>query len=149
MKTPRARCVTRFARDERGAALVEFAIIATVLMILMFGIIDFGRALYTKNSLTNAAREGGRYAAVLLNPAANMAAIQDTVIAHMSPLGGATLTRDEIDVVFNEVAGKLQSVTTTINYPFEPITPIAGLVGLDPLTLRASAQFRWELGGST
>lgn len=139
----------RFARDESGAALVEFAIISTVLMILMFGIIDFGRALYTKNSLTNAAREGGRYAAVILNPQANMTAIQDTVIAHMSPLGGATLTRDEVSVVFNEVAGKLQSVTTTIDYPFEPITPIARLVGLDPLTLRASAQFRWELGGST
>ncbi len=150
MTTPRVKRVTRFARDEGGAALVEFAIIATVLMILMFGIIDFGRALYTKNSLTNAAREGGRYSAVLLNPAANLTAIQDTVIAHMSPLGGATLTRDEIDVVFNEVAGKgLQSVTTTINYPFEPITPIARLVGLDPLTLRASAQFRWELGTPT
>ena len=64
MKTPRARRVVRFVRDERGAALVEFAMISVVLMILIFGIIDFGRALYTKNSLTNAAREGGRYAAV-------------------------------------------------------------------------------------
>ena len=149
MKTPRARRVVRFVRDERGAALVEFAMISVVLMILIFGIIDFGRALYTKNSLTNAAREGGRYAAVLLAPEANTSAIQDTVIAHMSPLGGASLTRDEVVVSFNAVGGKVQSITTTINYPFEPITPIARLIGLDPLTLRASAQFRWEYSITT
>jgi Flp pilus assembly pilin Flp len=49
---------TRFARRERGAAAVEFALVAPVLLILVFGVIDFGRALYVVNVLTAAMREG-------------------------------------------------------------------------------------------
>lgn len=150
MKTRVGRASRSFARDESGAALVEFALISIVLLILLFGIIDFGRMLYTKNSLTNAAREGGRYAAVMENPPASVDSIKSIVIAHMSPLGGDTLTASEIDVAFNYggAGSVLQSTTVTINYPFNPLTPIWSFIGGDSLrTLRASAQFRWELGG--
>lgn len=49
---------------ERGAALVEFALVLSVLVLLLFGIIEFGRAYNTKISLTHASREGVRVLAV-------------------------------------------------------------------------------------
>src|ERR1044072_475264 len=52
-------------RSERGAALVEFALVVPLLMMMMCAAIDFGLAVYTLNNLTAAVREGGRYAAVI------------------------------------------------------------------------------------
>lgn len=60
---PRRRRRDR-ARDERGAAAVEFALLLLPLLLLTFGIIEFGRAYNTKLSLTHAAREGVRVVAV-------------------------------------------------------------------------------------
>lgn len=49
---------------ERGNALVEFAIASTAMLMVMFGIIDFGRALYTYHLIADGARQGARYAMV-------------------------------------------------------------------------------------
>ena len=55
----------RFLRNERGAALVEFALVVSVIFLpLVFGVIEFGRATWIKTTLTAAAREGVRYAIV-------------------------------------------------------------------------------------
>src|SRR5262249_25698707 len=54
-------------RDEGGTALVEFALIAPLLFLLIFGIIDFGRALNYYNELTQLAGQGARAAAVNRN----------------------------------------------------------------------------------
>jgi Flp pilus assembly protein TadG len=51
-------------RDERGAAAVEFALIVGVLVLVVFGIIEFGRAYSEVNVMQGAAREGARLAAV-------------------------------------------------------------------------------------
>jgi hypothetical protein len=47
---------------EQGATMAEFAIIAVVFFMIIFGIIEFGRLFYTHNALTDAARRGARYA---------------------------------------------------------------------------------------
>jgi len=47
-------------RKQRGAALVEFAIVLPVLVLLLFGIIEFTRAYSAKTTMTHAAREGAR-----------------------------------------------------------------------------------------
>jgi Flp pilus assembly protein TadG len=52
------------SRDERGAAAVEFALILPLLILLLFGIIEFGRGYNAKVTLTHAAREGARALAV-------------------------------------------------------------------------------------
>jgi hypothetical protein len=49
---------------QKGQDLVEFAIILPVLAVMIFGIIDLGRAAYYFSALQNAAREGARYAIV-------------------------------------------------------------------------------------
>ena len=59
-----SRRMVRKARRDRGAAAVEFALLLPVLLLLVFGIIDFGRALNAQITLTQAAREGARLAAL-------------------------------------------------------------------------------------
>src|SRR5215469_15927355 len=48
------------ASSERGAAAVEFALLLPLLLLLVFGIIDFGRAINAQITITQAAREGAR-----------------------------------------------------------------------------------------
>ncbi len=55
----------RIARtNQRGTTIAEFAIVSSIFFMLIFGIIEFGRLLYTHNALTDAARRGARYAAL-------------------------------------------------------------------------------------
>jgi len=54
--------IRRFCKREEGTTMAEFAIIAAVFFMIIFGIIEFGRLLYTHNALTDAARRGARYA---------------------------------------------------------------------------------------
>lgn len=56
-------------RNEKGQALVEFALVLPLLLALVCGIIDFGWIYYNQITLNNAAREGARYAVVHYNPA--------------------------------------------------------------------------------
>jgi Flp pilus assembly protein TadG len=58
----------RHLRSERGTAIVEFALIAPLLFLLVFGIIEFGRALNYYNDLTQLAGQGARAAIVNRNP---------------------------------------------------------------------------------
>jgi len=55
-------------RGERGAATVEFAIIAIVLLAIVFGIIEFGILMFDEHILTNASREGARTGVVMQVP---------------------------------------------------------------------------------
>lgn len=51
-------------KNERGTTIAEFAVVATVFFIIIIGIIEFGRLLYTHNALTDATRRGARFAAL-------------------------------------------------------------------------------------
>lgn len=51
-------------KNERGAVAVEMAILLPLLLLILIGIMEFGRVLNVQVSLTQAAREGARYAAV-------------------------------------------------------------------------------------
>ncbi len=54
----------RLCREESGSTLVEFGICASILLLLMCGVMDFSRALYVDHFLANAANEATRYAMV-------------------------------------------------------------------------------------
>ena len=60
--------LARLWRNERGTAVVEFAVIAPILFLLVFGLIDFARGLAYYNDLTQLAGQGARAAAVNRNP---------------------------------------------------------------------------------
>lgn len=51
-------------KTQRGAAMVEFAIIALLFFMILFAIIEFGRVFFTYNTLVEATRRGARIAAV-------------------------------------------------------------------------------------
>lgn len=145
---PVRRC-RQFRRDESGVALLEFAIFISLLLVLVFGIIDFGRALFTANNLTAAAREGARYASSLTNPCGATSAIRQRAASNMSPFGGDSVNANT-QVVVNYLpggcgTGTLEAVQVQINYPFTWLTPLPALLR-QPLTqtLHARATFRWE-----
>ncbi len=140
--------IRQFSRSTSAAALVEFAIVLPILLLLVFGVVDFGRALYTANNLTSAVREGARLASAQISPdptvAASKAAVQTAVTNYVVAFGGnpgnPTVTES-----FSGAPPALQTITVTIvNYPFTPITPLASLAGLGTIQMSPSATFRWE-----
>ena len=52
----------RTPRGQRSQALIEFALVSPVLLLLLFGIIDIGRAIFYYDTINHAAREGARTA---------------------------------------------------------------------------------------
>jgi Flp pilus assembly protein TadG len=56
--------MSRYNSSEKGSMMLEFALTVALFLVMLFGIVDFGRALYTYHFLSNAAREATRYAAV-------------------------------------------------------------------------------------
>ena len=119
----------RANKKERGATLVEFAIGATVFLTAMFAVLEFGRALWVHNALSDDARRGARYA--VLNPASSENAVKNVVV-YGDPLGGTTplvenLTTGNINVVYDgfTLDGGTASVTIT-GYEFQLVIPIVG-----------------------
>ena len=53
-----------FRNREKGTTMAEFAIISVIFFMIIFGIIEFGRLMYTHNALTDAARRAARFAVV-------------------------------------------------------------------------------------
>lgn len=132
-------------RDERGTAVVEFAIIFPVLALLLFGIIDFGRAYFLRTNLVSAAREAARYGGAMTDPCSNQVAIQARVQQYVTYFGGGAVTA----VATTPGSCAANSVTTVkvriSNYPFVPITPVFRLINYTAaLTISDSASYRWE-----
>ena len=67
----------RKLRGEEGAAAVEFALVVSLLFVLLFGIMEFGLAFFELQNLRSASREGARAASIGGNRAEVRAAIVD------------------------------------------------------------------------
>lgn len=70
----------RKADDERGAAAVEFALVLPLLVLLLVGIAEFGRAYHIQATLSGAAREGVRVMALRNDPAAARSATRSAAL---------------------------------------------------------------------
>lgn len=137
----------RLAGDETGAAVVEFALVAPLFLLLVFAVIDVGRAYYTVNQLATAVREGARAAAVLPNPAGSSEEIREVVRRAAPNLGGSDIGDDRIEVV---VDGPQQLVTVRVrDYPLRFITPFGALIGNSSFALTREATFHWESAPAT
>lgn len=69
----------RIIRDESGQNTVEFALILPILLIIIFGIIDFGWLFFNMAMVANSTRSGARYAVVNITTAGDMATLQSMV----------------------------------------------------------------------
>jgi Flp pilus assembly protein TadG len=132
-----------FRRDEQGALIVEFGLIVPILFLLVFGIVDFGRAYFTMNNLAAAVREGARFGSVSPDPVADSAAIKQRVVDFSYAFGGARLAAPNVSVTVNSLDS---TVTVTADYGFKTMTPLVNLIGLDSIPMHQMAKFRLEYG---
>ena len=126
-------------RRERGASLIEFALIAPLLFALLFGIIDFAWILGQYQDVRHGAREAARLAAVNTDSAANMST---TVQGVMQIANGATVT------FVDGATGCVGSIgTVTVNAPVGSLTGFSSLPfmsALYPTTFTSSINFLLE-----
>jgi Flp pilus assembly protein TadG len=133
------RRLRRFVLDDGGNAMVEFALVTSLVFIpLVFGVIEFGRLVWAKDMITSAAREGVRYAIVHGTfcdaagcPLADSAAVADTVIARtkLSPIVVST------QWLHNKIPG--DTVTVTVSYVYTPIMKVPALVSAKTITAKS------------
>ena len=137
-------------RRARGQALVEFALVMPIMMVLLMGIIELGRAWNMKQVLTDAAREGARLAVVADPTLATSAATKVAVrlrVDSMISRAGMDPTRDRVEFPTPQDSlktGSGRTITVRIAYPFSFLVlhRLAGILQLD--SLRTTATMRNE-----
>ena len=111
--------------DERGAAALEFALLCIPLFLLLLGSIEFGFALYAKQVVASAAREGARAGIVQQNPKLSSAAIQGVVGGYLNGMG---LTATPAVVVTGAQLPNPAQLTVQVTYPYQSLTGLSALV---------------------
>jgi Flp pilus assembly protein TadG len=138
----------RRRHDQTGAALVEFAIAVVVLLVLLFGIIEYGYILSFKQGLTQAAAEGARVGAVGGTPTAVATAVNKAVGAFKQTCntGGLTCKNDAgAWPPAPTTCGTNTCVTVEVSYDWKnhPLLPrFPGLGLILPDTLRSTSVAR-------
>jgi Flp pilus assembly protein TadG len=134
-------------RRSRGQALVEFALIFPVFILLLFGILDLGRAIYAYNTVGQAAREGARVAIVNqieTSPDCSQdRPIQNPLTPHWSIKACAAKSAVSLGVQPGDVSVSYAAppgvslscsptvavgciVSVTVDYTYNAITPVIG-----------------------
>jgi Flp pilus assembly pilin Flp len=143
-------------KNERGTAVVEFALVMPILFLLMLGIIDFGRALVYYNQLTQLASQGARAAAVNRMPDgsaigtctvdATATTLQTCTKAYASASGLKSLPTYQVCVDALPASGG-QPVTVSAHATFNliPFIGNAGKFKFDQMNLHASSTERAEV----
>jgi len=115
-----------------GQTLIEFALTFILLLTLIFGIVDGGRAMYAYNAIASAAREGARFGAV--HPSGDIVgAVQAAAVGLALGAGDITVAPIDADTLTIEV---------TVMYEFDAVTPF-----VPDMTFQSTAhQYRevWE-----
>jgi Flp pilus assembly protein TadG len=104
---------------ERGAAIVEFAIVLPLLLALVFGIIEFGRGYNVKVQLTGSVREGARELALGGSPAEARQAVRDA-----APGLNPALADGDISITSCPPNGADGNATVRVSYDLQALTPL-------------------------
>ena len=105
-------------RQHRGVAAVEFAIVLPIFLLVIFGMIEFGRAIMVQQVLTNASREGARRATIEGATQTEVVSVVKTYLTNSS-ITGATTTVSPSNLT---TLGFGDSVAVTVNVPFAAIS---------------------------
>jgi len=125
-----------FVKDQGGQSLIEFALILPILLLVVFGITEFGRAIMTTNILNSAAREGARLAAV--SATGDSLSVQNRVL---EVLQAANINPKEIKVEYM-VADRSVKVTVTTDFEVLSAKVLDPFMGT--IELKAATVMRYE-----
>jgi len=105
----------RFGRDQKGQSVVEFALVVPILLLLVLGIMEFGRAYSANLALQNAVREGARLA---------VTGATDTQIVQRVKDSAPTLDSSRLTVTVSPATRRQgDNVAVVATYQFKYITP--------------------------
>ena len=140
MRMSRRRAVRRLKRGRTGAAVVEFAIVAPILFLVIFGIIEFGRLFMVQQILTNASREGARRAILESSTAAEVQTVVNDYLSGSS-VSGATVTVSPAAI---SSLGFGDPVTVSVSVPFDNVSWLPSSWFLGGRTLSTQSVMRAE-----
>ncbi len=129
-----------YRKKRRGAAAVEFAVVAPVFLLLVFGMIEYGRMVMVQQVITNASREGARCG--VLDGSTNQDVV-DVVTQYLTSgsIQGATITvtpTNPGDAEFGD------PVTVMVDIPFSQVSWLPSPMYLGGTTLSATTVMRRE-----
>lgn len=130
--------------SERGAVAAEFALLLPVLLMILFGIIEFGMIMYSREVVTNAAREGARAGIVQGPPKRTVGEIVAIANNYLTGTG-----INSVNVTFTVTGAGLvnpNSLTVQATYPYNFLVPyLPMVVGIpSPLTIQTQVVMRHE-----
>ena len=110
-------------RDTRGATLVEFALASTLFFTITFGTIEFGRMILAYNLVSNAVREGVRYATVR-GAASGRTATADQVKQFVVSKSAGLLVTNNVTVTWPTDKAVGSQIVVQAHYSFTPIVTL-------------------------
>lgn len=125
----------KLKKNEKGQSMVEFALVLPLLILIVIGIIDFGWLFNGKITLTSAAREGARVAAIIKNETTATAAINET-----ADLSGLTIN----SVQYSYINGGINNVNRVMVKVEGSMNPLVGLFITGPVNIDSEAFMRME-----
>lgn len=108
----------RARRGEQGNVAIEFALILPVLLLIVGGIIDFGRAYWFRQTLTWASREGARQGSILSKESWNLDLVKSKVVQSVADGCGATISASNVAVTPETGPAGGQDLTVRVTLPF-------------------------------
>ncbi|HBG17960.1 MAG TPA: pilus assembly protein [Desulfobulbaceae bacterium] len=128
---------TAMFKSEKGVSAVEFALIAPLLFVLTFGIVEFGLLLFDKAVITNASREAARAAIVYNDPPLEDEVIQEVIEEVMGnytdryliSLGGGIPPTIDPPTYVDEPSGRYITVNVRYTYSFLVFQSLIALLG--------------------
>lgn len=123
-------------QDDRAQALVEMALVLTILLLLLAGIIEFGRVFSAQLIVSHASREGARLG--VINP-------DDTVIAARAKDAAGALDTTKVTVTISASSRERgEQLTVQVEYPVAIIMPFIGSILPNPYRVYGVTKMRIE-----
>jgi Flp pilus assembly protein TadG len=119
---PRDRRGIARLRSQRGSELIEFALVSTLLFLVIFGTVEFSRMIFAYDIISNATREGVRYAAVR-GSASGHAATESAVQSYVASRSYGQLASSDVSVTWSPDNSPGSTVQITTSHVFQTTVP--------------------------
>jgi Flp pilus assembly protein TadG len=134
MSTPDASKPAVHKRRERGQSMVEFALVLPLLVVLLLGILDFGRAVFMYNGLSQAARDIARVTSVHrgdpLGSSSETDEVVDGLMDTIPDMQAPTYACVDIELMPADCRPG-NSIEVTVRALYVPVTPLLNLSNID------------------